>query len=111
MGDKVPKHRSPGGPYRRTPGPADDATTVIPVIRATDAIPIRAYRAAPVEWNWRVVFASAIFCCVSFCAAGAVGILGERDGLYIAAFGLGGFLTTLTFVTLDWAVQRKGERK
>lgn len=110
MGDKVPKHRSPAGPYRRTPGPASDATAVIPVIQPGPATQARVYRATAAEWNWRVIVASGVFCVVSFAAAGIVGIFGERDGLYLAAFGLGGFLTALTFNTLDW-MYLKGRRK
>lgn len=114
-GDKIPKHRSEAGqdrsPSRSAPGPVADATAVIPVIRASDATQIRVYRAVPVEWNWRVVVACAFFCFVSFCVAGIIGIFGERDGLYLAAFGLGGLLTPLTFITIDWHVQKGRERK
>lgn len=105
-GDKISKHRSEAGQDRRAPGPASDATAVIPAIRAGAAAP-RVYRAVPFEWNWRVVAACAFFCCVCFIAAGVVGIFGERDGLYLAAFGLGGLLTPLTFITIDWHAQRR----
>lgn len=108
MGDKAPKHRSPAGQDRRSPGPAD-ATALIPALRDTAAQP-HVYRAGIVEWNWRTALMAACFCLLSLCVGGAAGVLGERDGLYVAMFGIGAFFSTIVFNTIDW-IYLKGQRK
>lgn len=108
-GDTIPAHRSKAGQDRGSPRAASDATAIIPALRDTASQP-HVYRAGVVEWNWRTALWSACFCLLCLCVGGIAGVFGERDGLYIAMFGIGAFASTLVFNTIDW-IYLKGQRK
>lgn len=62
------------------------------------------------EWNWRIVAISGLLA-IGLIGAGAVGgVLGERDGLYLAFGGIISWVSAIIAVTIDWLAQRHASR-